>query len=440
MRLKLITLLFVLSLFSCKKDNPEPLNDLTKDEQQLVEELKLVVTELKGSSPILDNSDIEVLNQFGSARMIAFGEATHGTKEFFQMKHRLFKYFVENHGFRIFGFEADMGESIYIDRFITKGVGTINEVMGKMHFWTWKTEEVKQLILWMKEYNSGKSETEWIHFIGVDCQFTTYNKELIVEYLNTFDNNYPSYITRILDEIMAISETRKLPDNRSLIDMQVKCDSLMTYFIDGEQTLTSVSGNYEYNLMVRLIEQTKQFLQIVVNNSYRDFYMAENSMWLTSLLDNSTRVALWAHNGHIGKNPDYGTLGSQGYHLSQSLGENYRSIGFSFSTSSFRAVTYNPQTKQYTGLSLHTVSQLPARDSYNYIFHWVEPKNFILVNSNISTSSALYTWYNTAKTFQSVGAVYSSQIWDQYYQNSNLMTFYDAIIQFQYTNYAHPYN
>jgi erythromycin esterase len=275
MKLKLITLIIVVSLFSCKKDNTEPQNDLTNYEKQLIKEINQVVTKLNGSSPTLDNSDIQVLNQFGNATMIAFGEATHGTKEFFQMKHRLFKYFVEHHGFKIFGFEADMGESIYIDRFITKGIGTINEVMGKMHFWTWKTEEVKALILWMKEYNTGKSETDWIHFIGVDCQFATYNKDLIEEYLNTFANNYPSYINNILNEITAINKSNKLPDNRSLDDMKIKCDSLKNYFIDGEQHLISGSGKFEYDLMVRLIEQTKQFLQRLVNSSYRDLYMAD---------------------------------------------------------------------------------------------------------------------------------------------------------------------
>lgn len=431
-------LVFLVSLLSCKKENPEPDNDLINYENQLVKELNQVVTELNGSSPALDNSDIQVLSLFGNANVIGLGEASHGTSEFFQMKHRLFKYFVENHGFRIFGFEADMGESIYIDRFITKGVGTINEVMGKMHFWTWNTEEVKELILWMRDYNSGKSETDWIHFIGVDCQFATYNKVLIEEYLNTFDNNYPSYINKILDEITTINTTRKLSDNRLLDNMKLKCDSLLNYFIDREQLLITGSGKFEFDLMVRLIEQTKQFLQTRVNSYYRDFYMAENSVWLTSLLENSSKVALWAHNGHIERNPNYSIAtqelqGSQGHYLSQRLGENYRVIGFSFNTGSFRAQGYNLQTNQATGLFSHTISQIPLRDSYNYIFHWVEPKDFILINSNISTTSELYKWYNAERKFQFITAAYTSEIWSQSYRKPNLMTYYDAIIHIQNT-------
>lgn len=51
------------------------------------------------------------------------GEATHGTKEFFQLKHKIFRYLAEKHNFRIFAFEADMGEAMNnIKRFKQTGM------------------------------------------------------------------------------------------------------------------------------------------------------------------------------------------------------------------------------------------------------------------------------------------------------------------------------
>ncbi|WP_373069433.1 hypothetical protein [Gemmatimonas sp.] len=47
----------------------------------------------------------------GNARVVAFGEATHGTREFFRMKHRAFEYLVERQGFTHFSIEATMPES-----------------------------------------------------------------------------------------------------------------------------------------------------------------------------------------------------------------------------------------------------------------------------------------------------------------------------------------
>ncbi|MCH7872711.1 MAG: erythromycin esterase family protein [Planctomycetes bacterium] len=38
----------------------------------------------------------------GSARIVGLGEATHGTREFFQLKHRMVEFLVEEMGFTIF--------------------------------------------------------------------------------------------------------------------------------------------------------------------------------------------------------------------------------------------------------------------------------------------------------------------------------------------------
>src|SRR6056297_3044305 len=242
-----LVLVFFLSVsfFACQRN-------LTKEEKQKVKALNNIVTPLNGLSPLDEYPDIDVFNRFGDASVIGLGEATHGTKEFFELKHRLIKYFVENHGFRILGFEADMGETIYINRFITKGIGTIDEVMKKMHFWTWRTEEVKNLILWMKEYNKDKDATQRIHFIGTDCQFVTYNKQLVEEYLRMYDKNYPEYISRILAEVTEIDKNKKIPENISLGEIKLKCDSLKDYFKLNKQSLINGSGRFEYELIARL--------------------------------------------------------------------------------------------------------------------------------------------------------------------------------------------
>lgn len=66
---------------------------------------------------------------------------------FFQMKHRIFQYLVEYCQHRAIGFEADFAESIYINNYVLTGEGNLRELMKeKMFFWTWKTEEVLELL------------------------------------------------------------------------------------------------------------------------------------------------------------------------------------------------------------------------------------------------------------------------------------------------------
>jgi len=430
-----LVLVFFLSVsfFACQRN-------LTKEEKQIVKALNNIVKPLNGLSPLDEYPDIDVFNRFGDASVIGLGEATHGTKEFFELKHRLIKYFVENHGFRILGFEADMGETIYINRFITKGIGTIDEVMKKMHFWTWRTEEVKNLILWMKEYNKDKDATQWIHFIGTDCQIVTYNKQLIEEYLKTYDKSYPGYISRILAEVTEIDKNKEIPENISLDEVKIKCDSLKDYFKLNKQRLINGSGRFEYELIARLAEQTRQVINVNFDDYSRDYYMAENALWLTSLLEENYGVVLWAHNGHIAKNSDYLTRGSQGYFLSKKLRTNYKAIGFSFNHGSFQAVNYDFENNVASQLTNFTIQSMPLRSSYNYIYRWVKPGNFILIHADIPENSSLYQWYNRKKPFLLIGALYSSKQRDQFYYEHNNMDSFDAIIHIRETNNAKKYS
>src|SRR4051812_46476711 len=53
--------------------------------------------------------DMQPVHQIvGGARIVGMGEPTHGTREVFQMKHRMLEFLVTQEGFRVFGIEASM--------------------------------------------------------------------------------------------------------------------------------------------------------------------------------------------------------------------------------------------------------------------------------------------------------------------------------------------
>src|SRR6185295_6792181 len=56
--------------------------------------------------------DLQPLKKvIGDARIVSLGEPTHGTREAFQMKHRLMEFLATEMGFTIFSIEANMPES-----------------------------------------------------------------------------------------------------------------------------------------------------------------------------------------------------------------------------------------------------------------------------------------------------------------------------------------
>jgi erythromycin esterase len=46
----------------------------------------------------------------GNARVVSLGEATHGTREFFQLKHRMLEFLATEMGFTMYSIEANMRE------------------------------------------------------------------------------------------------------------------------------------------------------------------------------------------------------------------------------------------------------------------------------------------------------------------------------------------
>jgi erythromycin esterase len=117
----------------------------------------------------------------GNARIVSLGEATHGTREFFQLKHRMMEFLASEMGFTIFSIEANMPEAYRLNDYVLNGAGDPAALLRGMYFWTWNTEEVLDMIKWMREFNaSGKGR---VQFTGFDMQTTTVAANIVRTYV-----------------------------------------------------------------------------------------------------------------------------------------------------------------------------------------------------------------------------------------------------------------
>jgi hypothetical protein len=68
-----------------------------------------------------------------------------------------------------------------------------------MYFWTWNTEEVLNMILWMREFNrSGKGRIE---FTGFDMQTPTVAMDLVRTFVTAQDGSYYTTLEPIYQEV-----------------------------------------------------------------------------------------------------------------------------------------------------------------------------------------------------------------------------------------------
>ncbi|MGD2093309.1 MAG: erythromycin esterase family protein, partial [Candidatus Aminicenantes bacterium] len=133
---------------------PEPLVPTKQD----LKWIRARAIPIKTADPINDHSDLQPLKEMiGNRSIVALGEGTHGTSEFFKMKHRITKFLAEEMGFTVFAIEANMPEAREVNRYVLTGQGDPKKALAGLYFWTWNTREVLAMIQWMREFNrSGK--------------------------------------------------------------------------------------------------------------------------------------------------------------------------------------------------------------------------------------------------------------------------------------------
>jgi erythromycin esterase-like protein len=143
----------------------------------------------------------------GDSRIVALGEATHGTHEFFQLKHRMLEFLASQKGFTIFSIEANMPEAYRLNDFVLNGKGNPKQLLKGMYFWTWDTEEVLNMILWMREFNSSRKGR--IEFTGFDMQTPNVAMDTVRQFLLGRDDRFYNTVDSIYAEVAHRTEVTR---------------------------------------------------------------------------------------------------------------------------------------------------------------------------------------------------------------------------------------
>ncbi|MBD3414278.1 MAG: hypothetical protein GF421_07610 [Candidatus Aminicenantes bacterium] len=411
-------------------------------------QLNHVIKELPEGSPLDFSDDLfSFLDPiFSQAQIIALGEATHGTKEFFELKHRLLQYLVKNHNVRALGFEFDFrfGSSLNMERFVTEGKGDLDALFHGL-YWTHRNQELKNMILWMQKYNSDKKDWEKIHFVGIDSQLDIWYINELIEELHGFDPRLPEYLKEELSPLKSLGKidhknmsSEKYSQIKSLLSQLKK--QVHTYLTENP----SPSDSQKRKLMSHLIESyllshEMRFL-LTKKKNVRDRHMAEHCLWLKGFVEDHQKVAVWAHNSHVAKNPHYTSEGSpsMGHYLKRELGPAYISIATSFSKGSFAAVTddcFGNDTKPI----IWKIQSNPPPHSSNSVFHKAAPQNFVFLISSQPKQSELFQYFNQPMSFLGVGDFFTRDVEDHYGFSKmiNLAQYYDILFHFKDTNAIH---
>jgi erythromycin esterase len=385
-------------------------------------------TPLASTAPTASTSDLAAFKSMaGTARLIALGEATHGSKEFFTMKDRLFRYLVEEHGVTAFAIEATMPEAFAIDKYVRTGVGNPAVLLSSLYFWTWNTQEVANLITWLRQWNQDHP-TQQVGFYGFDMQYPGVAIDSVTSFIARVA---PELSSAIAADYACLANYRN--NNRGIAPQRYSnagpaiwqtCTPSVAAAhgrLDAARTgLIAASSQREFDFalqMARLVVQWE--IASRSGSSARDVAMAENVGWLLDREGAGGKLFLWAHNFHIARLP-----GSMGGVLDFEYGADYLPVGFAFGQGGLNAV--EGLGNGGFGLLRPFETTPPGSGSYEATLILAEPANYYFDLRAVSGDP--YFWFQAARSFRSVGSVYFPHSPGVHYSLLSLTNQFDILI------------
>ncbi|MFJ8585690.1 erythromycin esterase family protein [Streptomyces sp. NPDC093595] len=339
---------------------------------------------LRSTDPGGPTADLRALDTMvGGAAVVGLGEATHGSHEFFAMKHRVFQYLVEERGFTTFALEMSWSAGLRIDAYLQGGPGDPRRIARETLAGSpWEREEFVRLIGWMRDHNSRHPDRR-VHFMGDDLGAPKLGDHLFERVLSSVGTTVPEALPRLkklyaglrpFDDLFA--HLRKpLPEREeNAARAQEALDLVAGHHEAGDE-------DYAWTVQhARNIAQTFAFAtvdladpaSVTAAERLRDQAMADNVLWWQRRTGH--RMLLSAHNGHVGYLSTHPEMypRTQGAVLRDRLGGDYAAIGFTFAGGSFltKDASLDGDWKPVTvpaarpGMHEHTLDRVGYRDFY----------------------------------------------------------------------------
>jgi erythromycin esterase len=366
------------------------------------------------------NSSFEDLmplkEMIGNARIVALGEATHGTHEFFQMKQRMLEFLVEEMGFNTFAMEVNWPEANLINDYIHTGKGDPVELLKGLSG-LWDAQEVLEMIRWMRAYNENPNSTPKISFYGFDMQYDQMAKDNVAQYMQKVD---PQAAKQIADNYSCYPGAS--------VACQKKLQAVYDWLGLHQADYTAKSSAEEFSLALqsaRVVIQCQDYISKNDNGLTRDRYMAENVIWLSDQAGPDAKIVLWAHNAHVGMSGEESPQ-TMGDYLRKQYGNQMVVFGFSFYQGSFNA--YGTTTLQ----TFHV--DAPPVNSYESFFQDAGLPRFFLDLRSVKPGAAASDWLLTPHPFRSIGTGYNPNDMQLGFETAALARVFDVVIYFQDTS------
>ncbi|NDW01133.1 alpha/beta family hydrolase [Salipiger sp. PrR002] len=389
-------------------------------------------------------------DDYGSARVVLLGEASHGTSEFYRARAAITMRLVERHGFTLVAAEADWPDAAKIDRYIRHRPGASSRRLPFSRFptWMWRNREVDDFVARLRDHNAKVEPDEQVRFHGLDLYSMTASIAAVLEYLDRVDpaaarearqrygcidpwsQELAAYGRASLSRGYALCEA---PVMRTLLDLLQS--ELLYAARDGDEFFDAVQN-------ARLVANAERYYRVMYYGSHESWNLRDSHMFetLKHVLDRGgpdSKAVVWAHNSHIGdaRFTDMGSARGElniGQLCREEFGRRAVLIGFGTHSGTVAAAS-----EWDAPMEVKTVR--PSRpDSYEALCHGVGEKRFLL-DMGQDMDPALRRALRDPRLERYIGVIYrpETERWS-HYSHATLPDQYDAFVWFDETRAVTP--
>lgn len=278
---------------------------------EVVAWLKNAAAPVASLEPDADLSDLAPLAKIvGDARIVAIGEATHGSHEFFAFKRRAVEYLVSELGFTDFAMETDWTQALAVNEWVVDGTGDLESCLKHLSGF-WRTGEYRGLLAWMRAWNEDGSHARKVRFHGLDIPQPTFTARRLTAYLASIEPEVAESVAPVIERLGNGARV----EEGDLDGLLALFDELRDACVERSSAAAWAIHRHHVEVLVQSYRQREKPGN--EGTSWRDRCMADNARWILRQAGPEGRLIVSAHNGHVSR---AGLTEVEGYGTIESIG------------------------------------------------------------------------------------------------------------------------
>ncbi|MFD5097282.1 erythromycin esterase family protein [Amycolatopsis thailandensis] len=282
----------------------------------------------------------KIAELIGDAKIVAIGENNHHIHEFGDLRNRLLRELVENHGFRVVGFESGFAEGELVQNWLNGAPGDVAEVgRDGFTFSLGESPEAHEMLTWLRDRGD-------VRYFGLDVPSSAGSPvpalRAVRDYLSTVDEAATSLVDAAIEatEGYASVSSAEAPAKYSALDdvardkataaltrLKTHLTSLRPVYGDTAVAEHQAEGALRLDAYLAEVAAMMSGTAPALQSGSRDAYMAESVRLIRRLHGDDTKIVVMLHNGHLQRvpfSPFPGlTAPSAGTHLAAEFGDDY---------------------------------------------------------------------------------------------------------------------